>query len=77
MKILSDKNISLKSKGIYFYILSISIIDNFSAELISSESKDSITAIRSGLKELEKFGYLKREKSKDEKGHWLMKYKLN
>jgi hypothetical protein len=74
--LLNNQNISLKAKGLYGYIQSKSDGWDFSAEKISNQCKEGIDAIRVTLIELEKFGYLVREKYQNEKGHWDIDYVL-
>lgn len=75
-ELLYNKNISLKAKGLYGYIQAKPDDWNFSANKISFECKEAIDSIRLALKELENFGYLIRNKSQNEKGHWDIDYIL-
>ncbi len=59
---LRDKSLSLKSKGLLAYLLSLpNDWDVYATELVLRH-KDGITAIYSAIKELEDSGYLKRER---------------
>ena len=71
---LEDKRISFKAKGILTYLLSKP--DNWqvmTSELIEASS-DGEAAVRSALKELEKYGYYKKYPVRTENGtkidHW-------
>lgn len=59
---LRDKELSLKAKGLLSIMLSLPDGWNFSTQGLTTLSSDGETAIRSTLKELEKKGYLKRNK---------------
>ena len=59
---LRDKELSLKAKGVLSIMLSLPDGWNFSTQGLTTLSSDGETAIRSTLKELEKKGYLKRNK---------------
>lgn len=58
--IINDKKLSLKSKGLFLFLLSKPDNWNFSARLIASQNKDAIASVNSGLQELEDFGLLHR-----------------
>lgn len=60
--LLNDSRISAKAKGIYSYIFSKPDNWDFSIERIQDDFTDGVKALSSGIKELEKYGYLKREK---------------
>lgn len=63
--VLEDKKISFKAKGLFAYLYSKPETWDFSAERIVKASDDGPAAVYSGLKELEKAGYLTREKKGD------------
>ena len=66
---IMDNNLSLKALGLLVKLLSMPDNWEFSENgLEKAFNKDGQTSIRSGLKELENFGYLKRYKARDEKG---------
>ena len=66
---IRDDNLSLKALGLLVKLLSFPDNWEFSENGLEKIFKqDGQTSIRSGLKELEKHGYLKREKIRDEKG---------
>lgn len=66
-RIFSDGRLSWKAKGILGYLLSKP--DNWKVMIVDliKQSKDGRIAVYSGLKELEDYGYLKREPIRDEK----------
>lgn len=68
--LLNNPNISLKAKGLYVYMQSKPEDWSFSVFKISSQVKEGEEAVKSGLKELEDFGYLKRTPVKNTDGTW-------
>jgi hypothetical protein len=58
--IINDKNISLKAKGIYLFLISKPDNWTFSVDRIASQNSDGENSVRTGLKELEEHRYLKR-----------------
>ena len=68
--ILSSNKISLKAKGIYFYLLVNQNSKQFSIAKIADESKDCKPSINKGIQELEKLGLLSRVLSKDLNGKY-------
>lgn len=66
---LRDKNLSLKTIGLLSLILSLPENWDYSQAGLAAICKDGEDSIRSGLKELEKYGYLERERERDENGH--------
>lgn len=75
-ELLNNNDVTLKAKGLYAYIQSKSDDWDFSAEKIASQSKESVDAIKTGLRELESAGYLKRVKVHNEKGYFETEYIL-
>lgn len=65
---LRDDCLSWKAKGILAYILSLPDDWVFYMEEIATHSKDKISSLYSGMKELKEHGYVKRFPIKDEKG---------
>ncbi|MFV1457131.1 DnaD domain protein [Bacillus mycoides] len=65
---LRDERLSWKAKGILAYILSLPDDWVFYMEEISTHAKDGIDSLRVGMKELKKFGYIRRFPVKNEKG---------
>lgn len=65
---LRDKNLSLKTIGLLSLILSLPEDWDYTQAGLAAICKDGEDSIRSGLKELEKYGYLERERERDENG---------
>lgn len=74
--LLTNAEISLKAKGLYWYIQSKPDDWDFSAVRIAYETKDGRDGISAGLKELEQFWYLERHKYKNDKWQWQIDYEL-
>lgn len=73
-KFLREKEMSLKAKGLLALCLALPDDWDYSINGLVSICKESQTSIRSALKELETFCYLKRERRKDEKGQFVYEY---
>lgn len=67
-QLVRDNRLSWKARGIFNYLWSQSEEWNFYVEEVAKHSKDGIKALKSGLSELEKHGYLKRTMVHDESG---------
>lgn len=66
---LKDKNLSLKARGLLITMLSLPDNWDFSEKgLCAILEKDGQSSIRSGLKELEEYGYLVRTRERDQHG---------
>jgi len=65
---LKDKNLSLKSKGLLSVILSLPDEWNYTTRGLAAISKEGVDSIGGALKELEKAGYLVRNRLRDERG---------
>lgn len=66
---LKDKNLSLKARGLLITMLSLPDNWDFSERgLCAILEKDGQASIRSGLKELEEYGYLVRTRERDQHG---------
>jgi len=76
-KLLKNKEVSLKAKGLYAFIQSKSNGWEFSAQRISMELKEGLQSINSTLQELEESKYLQRHKYQNNKGHWKVDYELH
>ena len=77
-EVVNDSNLSAKAKGIFLYLISKPDDWNFYVDQITTAFSDGKTAIQSGIKELEKSGYLVRRRVYDEKNRivsweWIMK----
>lgn len=75
-KFLREKEMSLKAKGLLALCLSLPEDWEYSLNGLVAIVKESQTSMRSALKELEKFGYLKRNRTKDAKGQFQYEYVL-
>ena len=73
-KFLRNKQMSLKAKGLLALCLSLPDDWDYSMNGLVAISKENITSIRSGLKELEKHGHLKINKLKNDKGRFTYEY---
>ena len=71
---LRNRELSLKSKGLLSLILSLPPDWNYSLSGLCAICKESQTAMRSALKELEKYGYLIRNRRKNALGQFEYEY---
>ena len=71
---LRDKNLSLKAKGLLSFMLSLPEDWDYSLMGLCAICKESRDAIRSTLKELQKYGYLQIEKVRGDKGYFEYNY---
>ena len=67
-QVIRDERLSWKAKGLYAHLISKPDNWTFYIDEMVRSSKDGKSSVQSGLKELEKYGYLRRVKSKDAKG---------
>jgi predicted transcriptional regulator len=65
---------SLKAKGLLALCLALPDNWNYSLNGLCAICKESQTSIRSALKELETFNYLKRNRLQNDKGHFIYEY---
>ena len=65
---LKNKALSLKAKGLLSVMLSLPIDWDYTLRGLAHISKESIDAIREGVRELEAAGYIIRSRSRNEKG---------
>jgi hypothetical protein len=75
--LVNSDQISLKAKGLFAFIQSKPDGWDFSAERIAYKLKEGLQSVSSALKELEKSGYLVRQKKQNIWGHWEIEYVLN
>lgn len=68
--VLNDINLSWKAKGLFVYLWSQSDEWDFYETEVAKHSTDGIASLKAGLKELETTGYLKRERKRNEHGHF-------
>ena len=72
---LRDTRLSAKAIGVFTIILSLPDTWEFTIEGFKTICKDGKTSIKSALNELEQYGYLTRERSRDPSGRvGKMKY---
>ena len=75
--ILNDTELSWKAKGLFVYLWSQTDEWEFYETEVVKHSTDGLSSLRSGLKELEQQGYLKRQRVRDKQGkfkenEWLL-----
>ena len=70
-EVLQDERLSFRARGILANILSRPDNWRCSAWDLATEGREGRRAILTALSELEDYGYLKRVKSQNEKGHWV------
>lgn len=68
---VNDSRLSFKARGVLIWLLDKPDDWRSNSEAIAHNSIDGRDAVRSALTELETLGYLKREKSQDDKGQWM------
>lgn len=68
--VLNDTNLSWKAKGLFVYLWSQADEWEFYETEVVKHSTDGIASLKAGLKELETTGYLKRERKRNEHGHF-------
>lgn len=73
---LRNKDLSLKAKGLLAVCLSLPDTWNWSIAGLVAICKESITSVRSSLKELEEHGYVTILKTKDDKGRFIYEYTI-
>ena len=73
-KFLRNKEMSLKAKGLLALCLSLPDTWDYSLNGLVAICKENITAVRSGLKELEEHGHLRINKKKNDKGLFIYEY---
>lgn len=65
---LKERRLSLKAKGLLSLILSLPPDWDYTITGLSVLSKDGVDAVREGVNELEKYGYVTRRQLRDERG---------
>lgn len=73
---LRNRELSLKAKGLLAVCLSLPDDWNWSIAGLVAICKESITSVRSSLKELEEYGYVTILKTKDDKGRFIYEYTI-
>jgi hypothetical protein len=81
-QLINDNNLSAKAKGIFVYLLSKPDDWRFYVDEVTSAFKEGKTAVQTGIKELEDYGYLERERLYDMEHKivswdWIMKLPTN
>ena len=67
-RLVRDSSLSWKARGIFMYLWSQSDNWEFNEIEVERHATDGRDSLRSGLKELEKHGYLERKRARNEKG---------
>lgn len=70
-KILEIKSLSYRAKGIYSYLMSRPDDWNYNMTNIINTSTDGKEAVQKGIKELEKVGLLRRQKTQNSQGKFI------
>lgn len=70
-KIVRDDSLSWKARGIFLYLYSQADDWDFYETEVANHSTDGRDSLRSGLKELEDKGYIKRTRFRNEKGQLM------
>lgn len=73
---LRNRELSLKAKGLLALCLSLPDDWNYNIRGLVSLCKESLTSVRSSLKELEEFGYVVITKKQDAKGRFTYDYTI-
>lgn len=76
-KVIRDERLTWKARGIFNYLWSQADNWQFYVAEIANHAKDGVKSTRSGLDELEKYGYLKRVNRHDKSGgfdgmNWIL-----
>lgn len=68
---LRDKRLSHKAKGILSEMLSLPPDWDYTLAGLATLAADGVSSVRAGIKELEKYGYLKRRQLRDKNGRMI------
>lgn len=68
--VVRDQRLSWKARGLLIYVLSQPDHWRTSSAHLASISPDGVHAVRAGLKELETYGYLRRQRHQQGNGQW-------
>ena len=71
-ELIEDKRISFKARGLLIYLLSKPDHWKTTMAHLAAVSPEGIHAVRSGMKELEQVGYVKRIRKQNSSGQWSM-----
>lgn len=69
-QVIRDHRLTWKARGLLIYVLSQPDHWRTSSSHLASISPDGVYAIRTGLDELEQFGYLERRRYQTPNGQW-------
>ena len=69
-ELIEDERLSWKARGLLIYLLSKPDHWRTSTAHLASVSPEGIHAVRTGLQELERAGYVKRLKKQNPSGQW-------
>lgn len=74
---IQNSELSHQAIGLYVHMLSLPSDFDFSLSGLTEVSKEGVKSVRSMLKELESFGYIKRTRMHGDKGKFYYKYEIN
>lgn len=72
--LINDKNLSLKSKGLYSFMFSKPNGWNFTIRSMSKQLKEGVDSISNGLNELKSLGWVEYYKKKDGSGVYVLNH---
>ena len=78
-QLIDDNRVTWKAKGIFMQLASMDTDSHISINMLTKLSPDGKTAVRTGVEELIKYGYLDRYQVKDcfgDNGGWRYVVKL-
>lgn len=67
-EVIRDKKLTWKAKGIFLYLWSLPDDWSYYETEVEKHASDKLASLKSGLKELETYGYLSRKRGRDTKG---------
>ena len=70
--LIEDSRISWKARGLLMYLLSKPDHWRTSMAHLTAQSPEGLHSVRSGMKELEQYGYVKRIRKQNSHGQWSM-----
>lgn len=76
-EVLNDSNLTFKAKGLYAYLYSKPDGWDFAIDRIATQTKESRLSINNGLQELEKQGYLLRQKQNTGRVLYVLKSQMS
>ena len=69
-ELIEDKQLTWKARGILVYLLSKPDHWRTTSAHLASQSPEGIYAVRAGLQQLERAGYIRRIKKQNSRGQW-------